>query len=126
MGLPMNLSLKNLLRGHFLCEAPEQAQWSTSPIPEQLLCQLDGKSWGGGAHPRCCSGGSGREEGRAGQGGVSRSPPGGSCTHTHFHVVRAAVILLVQQLKVVPPRGHEPGDRRSQGLAHRASGAPEK
>lgn len=35
-------------------------------------------------------------------------------THAHFHVVRAQVVLLVQQFKVVPPGSHEPGDTRSQ------------
>lgn len=126
MGLLVNVSLKNLLRGHFLCAAAEQAQRSTSPLPEQLLCQPDGKSWGGGGsvHAAVLWGAAGR---RAGQGrGVSRSPPaGGSCTHAHFHMVRAAVILLVQQLKVVPPRGHEPGEEES-GLACCTPGAPEK
>ena len=39
----------------------------------------------------------------------------GGRTHTHFHVVRASVVLLVQQLEVVPPGGHEPRDVRGQG-----------
>lgn len=42
---------------------------STSPAPEHLLCQLEGKLlWGGGRGPHRCPAGSGRkEEGRAGE-----------------------------------------------------------
>lgn len=45
-------------------------------------------------------------------------------THAHFHVVRASVVLLVQQLKVVPPGGHEPGDTGNQEDVPRQASNP--
>ncbi len=37
------------------------------------------------------------------------------CTHPHLHMVWTSVILLVQNLKVVSPRGHETAEKRREG-----------
>lgn len=117
--LPVNAShLSRLFKGLFLHEAspsPGQAV-GHKPVPEQLLCQLEQKPlWG-----RVCTVVlRGVVGGRAGLGrwGLQKPPGGQLPTHAHFHMVRAVVVLLVQQLKVVPPGGHEPGDTRSQEWA---------
>lgn len=51
-------------------------------------------------------------EGREGSWGLWKRPGWAGHTHSHFHVVRSPVVLLVKQFKVVPPGGHEPVDRR--------------
>lgn len=93
---------------------PRASSVDCSPVPEHLLWQLDWKLLGGRVPTTVLRGVVGR--GTAGEAGSPEGPGQASHTHAHFHVVRASVILFVQQLKVVLPGGCEPGDTRSQGM----------